>query len=71
MYLFLEEPFLLGTQKKCPNSTHIKNIIIVNKRMLKRMNALTPAQGIILAKIAQNQPISPKSLASIKKLFDN
>jgi hypothetical protein len=39
--------------------------------MLKRMNALTPAQGIILAKIAQNQPISPKSIASIKKLFDN
>jgi hypothetical protein len=29
---------------------------------LRRMNALTPAQAIIMAKLAREEPVSPKSL---------
>lgn len=36
---------------------------------LKRMNALTPAQAIILVKLANNQPVSPKSMTVLNSIF--
>ena len=36
---------------------------------LQRMNALTPAQASILAKMVQNEPVSPKSLKILNAYF--
>jgi hypothetical protein len=36
---------------------------------LRRMNALTPAQAIIMAKLAREEPVSPKSLAILNAVF--
>ena len=36
---------------------------------LKRMNALTPAQGIIFAKLYNKEPVSPRSMAILNTLI--
>ena len=36
---------------------------------LKRMNALTPIQAAIIARMANNEPISPKSMAILNTIF--
>ena len=36
---------------------------------LKRTNALTPIQGVILAKLVNNETISPKSMNILNSIF--
>jgi hypothetical protein len=36
---------------------------------LRRMNALTPAQAIVMAKLAREEPVSPKSLEILNAVF--
>jgi len=38
--------------------------------MLRRMNALTPAQSAILVKLVHDEPVSPKSLAILNSIFN-
>jgi hypothetical protein len=37
--------------------------------MLTRMNAITPMQAAIFVKLANKEPISPKSMMQLDKLF--
>ena len=36
---------------------------------LRRMNAMTPLQAIIMSRLAANQPVSPKSMATLNSMF--
>jgi hypothetical protein len=36
---------------------------------LKSMNALTPEQAKILAKLARKEPVSPKSMKTLNSVF--
>jgi hypothetical protein len=36
---------------------------------IRRMNALTPKQSIILVKLVNKEPVSPKSLSLLNSIF--
>jgi len=36
---------------------------------ISRMNALTPTQSIILVKLVNKEPVSPKSLSVLNSIF--
>jgi len=36
---------------------------------IKRMNAMTPIQAIILLRLINDQPVSPKSMDALNKVF--
>jgi len=64
-------------QKTCIEFSQVINKVLVKKTKvkkekmlgLKRMNAFTPAQGIIFAKLANNEPVSPKSMAILNTVI--
>ena len=51
------------------SSSLIKSCGLTYMFQLRRMNALTPAQAIIMAKLAREEPVSPKSLAILNAVF--
>ena len=65
LYKYVSQVFIGLHQVQSPHqvlSSSAKHLHLHTMFQLRRMNALTPAQAIVMAKLAREEPVSPKSL---------